>query len=211
MAVGATVTYAVDALTGNARPAPGASAAPSAFSAAAIAPMVTVQANDPETAALHVVLPEVARAMADSTVSAIARRLDQARRGAATGQATLGGVALGHRSLTDSVADFVTTHGRAVADGAVDLTALLTNSDFVLPLTAGAGAGPGVALWGSGDYRSLSGSSDELNWDGAPDRRAPGRGRALVRRLAGRRRRLLDAGEPEQHHHRRRRIRPGSA
>nr|WP_316629590.1 cadherin-like beta sandwich domain-containing protein [uncultured Brevundimonas sp.] len=120
---------------------------------------------DSETAALHVVLPEMARAMADSAVSAIKRRLEQAHRGAATRQATLGGVALGHRSLTDSVADLVTTHGRAVADGAVDVTALLTNSDFVLPLTAGDGPLSGAALWGRGDYRSLSGGDDTLNWD----------------------------------------------
>ena len=107
----------------------------------------------------------MARAMADSAVSAIKRRLEQAHRGAATGQATLGGVALGHRSLTDSVADLVTTHGRAVADGAMDVTALLTNSDFVLPLTAGDGLLSGAALWGRGDYRSLSGGSGGLNWD----------------------------------------------
>nr|WP_316626955.1 cadherin-like beta sandwich domain-containing protein [uncultured Brevundimonas sp.] len=122
---------------------------------------------DSETAALQVVLPEMARAMADSAVSAITRRLEQAWQGAAAGQATLGGVALGHRSLTDSVADLVTTHGRAFADGAVDMTALLTNSSFVLPLTDdGDGLGHGAVVWGRGDYRNLSGAGDGLTWDG---------------------------------------------
>ncbi len=112
----------------------------------------------------RLILPEVARAMADHRVSAISSRIRQAGGDSAHatrnltigGQSTLTGMAL--------------THGRAFAEGTLDMKTLLGGSDFVLPLhasEAGRATGlSGITLWGGGDYRTLSGGGDTINWDG---------------------------------------------
>ena len=142
--------------------------------ATATAEVLDDDESDDDTAALKVILPEMARAMADSAVNAIKRRLAQSSRDI-TGQATLGGVAFGHqsaapghRSLTDSVGDLVAAHGPALANGAGDVTSLLANSGFVLPLAEGGGANTWdkAVLWGRGAHRNLSGDHNEIDWDG---------------------------------------------
>ena len=107
------------------------------------------------------ILPEVARDIADQNVSAIARRLEQARLPSrAAGSASLGGAS--------SLAEIANSQGRSIADDRFDMKRLLGNSDFVLPLSA---AGEGEAddtqltLWGAGDYRNLKGA-DGVRWDG---------------------------------------------
>ncbi len=104
----------------------------------------------------EILLPEVVRGMADSTVGAIARRIGQAAQvGAATGF-SLGGQR-GWAALR--------THGEALSEGRREFRELLAGSDFVLN-AAGAAGVSSVALWGSGEYRGLSGESGTLDWDG---------------------------------------------
>ena len=108
----------------------------------------------------EVLLPEVVRAMAGSTVGAIARRIGQAARGAEATGLSVGGQD-GWAALR--------THGEAVSEGRRGFEELLSGSGFVLPLNAaadGAAGASSVALWGSGEYRSLSGESGTLDWDG---------------------------------------------
>ena len=113
------------------------------------------------TALNEAILPEVARDIADQNVSAITRRIEQARLPSRTGSsASLGGAS--------SLAEIATSQGRTVADGQFDLQRLLNNSNFVLPLSAtGAGAADGaqLTLWGAGDYRDLKGA-DGVRWSG---------------------------------------------
>ncbi len=112
----------------------------------------------------RVILPEVARALADHRVSAIARRIRQAGADSVDAGQTL---TLGGQS---TLAGALTTHGRALAEGAFNLKTLLGGSDFVLPLNArevAPGAGlSAVTLWGGGDYRAFSGKGNAINWDG---------------------------------------------
>ena len=121
-----------------------------------------VTVAEPMFVALNEVLvPEVARAMADSTVGAIARRIEQAARGAEATGLSLGG--------QDGWAAALRTHGEAVSEGRRGFKEMLAGSDFVLPLSADdeAAGASSVTLWGSGEYRSLSGESGTLGWDGA--------------------------------------------
>ena len=108
------------------------------------------------------ILPEVARAIADSNVSAITRRIDQANSGA-DADVSIGG--------QTSVAGVVAAHGEAIVNSTLDLKALLSGSNFVLPLNAGARADStglsSLAFWGGGDFRNLSGESGKIDWDGS--------------------------------------------
>ena len=119
-----------------------------------------------DLAALNeVILPEVARAMADQNVSAITQRLEQARlSGSAGSSVSFGGAG--------SLADIIKSQGRAIADDQFDLKRVLAGTDFVLPLNAAgdddSGSGhesQGMTLWGAGDYRDLEGA-DGVRWDG---------------------------------------------
>ena len=119
-----------------------------------------------------VILPEVARSMADQHVSAIVQRLEQARRSNIAGTAAAGSSASfgGAGNLTD----IVKAQGRALADDQFDMKRVLAGSAFVLPLNgAGAAASESqsqsqsqpITLWGAGDYRSLEGA-DGVDWNG---------------------------------------------
>ena len=127
--------------------------------------VVTVTDNGNQLADINrVILPEVARAMADQRVGMIARRIQQARSDTSDGT----------RSLTfggqSTLAGIVTTHGKTIAEGNFNLKTLMGGSGFVLPLNAreivpSAGL-TSLTLWGSGDYRSLGGKSQEIDWNG---------------------------------------------
>ncbi len=108
----------------------------------------------------QVILPEVARAITDTTVSAIARRLHHA--GADSHE--FGSVTLGGQS---TLADILTTGGQALADGTLNLHTMLGRSAFVLPLNQAGDLVQGLTLWGGGDYRAIGGSGDATDWDGA--------------------------------------------
>ncbi len=106
------------------------------------------------------ILPEVARAITDTTVSAIARRLHHA--GADSHES--GSVTLAGQS---TLADILTTGGQALADGTLNLHDMVGRSAFVLPLNQAGDLVKGLTLWGGGDYRAIGGSGDATDWDGA--------------------------------------------
>ncbi len=109
-----------------------------------------------------VILPDVARSMADQNVSAIVRRLEQARLSNIAG--TAGGASFGGAG---NLTEIIKTQGRAIANDQFDLKRVLAGSAFVLPLN-GAGSesqSQGFTLWGAGDYRSLEGT-EGVDWDG---------------------------------------------
>ncbi|MDD9856651.1 MAG: hypothetical protein OXU96_01165 [Gammaproteobacteria bacterium] len=108
----------------------------------------------------EVILSEVARAMGDQQVSAISNRVLQAGQdggGAAAfslgGQSTLSGLAA--------------ANAKTLAADDFDLKRMLGDSSFVTPLNASGGALSGsLAFWGGGDYRDLSGKSQDIEWEG---------------------------------------------
>ena len=110
------------------------------------------------------VLPQVMRAMTASTVDAVSGRIQQAT--ADTPPAK--GFSLGGAS---SFSDALLANGRALGNGSFDLSQLLTNSSFTLPLHAAGTGGNGLlgnlTLWGSGDYRNFSGgNSQSMTYNG---------------------------------------------
>ena len=125
----------------------------------------------------EVILPEVARSMADQHVSGIVQRLEQARRANIAGTAASSSFG-GAGNLTD----IVKAQGRALVYDQFDWKRVLAGSAFVLPLNgagaAASGSGSasgsasasesqsqGITLWGAGDYRSLE-ATDGVDWDG---------------------------------------------
>ena len=114
--------------------------------------------------AVKAVLPQVMRAMTASTVDAVSGRIQQATAGTPPAQGfRLGGAA--------TLADALLANGQALGTGTFDLTRLLTNSSFTLPLNAAGTSGSGplgnLTLWGSGDYRNFAGgNSNSMTYDG---------------------------------------------
>ena len=109
------------------------------------------------------ILPHVAQAIAASTLSAITGRMDAAVSGIPAGAFNLAGDSQLFHVLQSS--------GQALEDGTLDFAELLGSSSFVLPLNAaedgGVGGMGGLVVWGSGDYRELSGGEDSaVDWDG---------------------------------------------
>ena len=126
---------------------------------------ITVNAAGTFTALNKIILPEVARNMADSTVSSIARRVEQAKRASREAGLNLAGQSM---SGQDNLAAALRTHGEAKMENSSDFKELLAGSDFVLPLNPSDGAGTNatsLALWGRGEYRDLSGERDGLSWE----------------------------------------------
>ena len=113
------------------------------------------------------ILPEIARAISGTT-SAITSRIQQG--GQAAGL-TVGG--------QNSLAGVLYAHGESVLNDEVELKTLLRNSNFNLPFNRGDDVRRGfpnyaeevgfssMAVWGSGDYRGISGESELLKWDGS--------------------------------------------
>ena len=104
------------------------------------------------------VLPYAAATLQAGAVAAISRRVD-----AAGSAAALPGS--GHLTAADRVA----ASGGAPA---ADVRQVLSAARFLVPLASGAegteGAAPVAALWGSGDYRSLSGGDQSAtDWRGS--------------------------------------------
>ena len=105
-------------------------------------------------------LSDAAGAIASDTVSAVVRRIAQARDGQSArvsfaGQNTLGGM--------------ITAYGKSLADDEMDAMRLLHGTAIAMPLNANGqayGARTG-AVWLSGEYNDISGDTDELKWDGS--------------------------------------------
>ena len=113
---------------------------------------------------LESVLPEVMQAMTASTVGAVSGRIEQATSDIAPPAAlSFGGAS--------TLSDAILANGHALGNGNFDLGRLLANSSFTLPLNAAGKGGSlfgNLALWGSGDYRSISGgSSQSVDYDGS--------------------------------------------
>ncbi len=129
--------------------------------------LAAVQAEPLQSEPLHrVVLPEVARAIADRTTRGISARVGRALSG--NGSDEGGGTASasagfgGQRTLAGALADY----GANPANHRRDL---LSGSRFALPLNGDSGNGGGLrsaSLWASGDYRDLSGEDGALEFDG---------------------------------------------
>ena len=113
------------------------------------------------------VVPEDTRARLASTVGAVTGRIEAGASGAPpaatvniAGQSTL------YQALK--------ANARAIEDGTLDPARLLAGSSFTLPLgaaedggTKGPGGLGGFAVWGSGDYRNLSGGdTSAVEWEG---------------------------------------------
>ena len=120
--------------------------------------------DEKDTAAAEinrVILPEVARAVAGHIVDAITRRLEDVRKGVSAASGSIGG--------QTSIAAALAAHGEAVSDDTRSFEDLLGRSSFTLPLGAGAegdASTSSVTIWGGGDYRDLSGESEEIDWGG---------------------------------------------
>ena len=97
-------------------------------------------------------LPEAARALADSRAEAVRQRLAAADRAGESGPASLPGL--------------LEKYGPQARDGELEWKRALTDAAFTLPLDAGADGAGGITLWGRGDYRDLDGASRGLEWDG---------------------------------------------
>ncbi len=106
------------------------------------------------------ILPEVARAITDTTVNAITQRLEQA--GADSHQP--GAFTLAGQS---TLADILTTGGQSLADGTLNLHDVLGRSAFVMPLNPIGDLAKNLTLWGGGEYREFGGSGGAVDWDGA--------------------------------------------
>ena len=121
-----------------------------------------------QSTAVKAVLPQIMRSVTASTVDAVSSRIERAA--ATTSAATA--FSLGGAS---TLADALQSNGQVLMDGGIDLDRLLASSSFTLPLTV-ADNGDGekgsplgqFTVWGSGDYRSISGGSPQsVNYDGS--------------------------------------------
>ena len=110
------------------------------------------------------VLPQVMRAMTASTVDAISGRIQRATSNTrAEKEISLGG--------SSTLSHALLTKGQALGNGTLDLRRLLAGSSFTMPLNLAGSGGSGptgeITLWGSGDYRNLSGGgSQSMSYDG---------------------------------------------
>ena len=128
---------------------------------------ITVEENTTTitTALNEMILPEVTRALVNSTAGSITRRVGQAVGSAPPVLSfNFAGQSMGGQ---DNLAAALRTHGEAMSEDSRDIKEMLAGSEFVLPLNpTNTGGGSAVALWGSGDYRDFSGESGDLDWDG---------------------------------------------
>ncbi len=122
-----------------------------------------VAAEDQDTV-VESVLPQVMRAMTASTVDAISGRIQRATSDTrAEKEISLGG--------SSTLSHALLTKGPALGNGTLDLRRLLAGSSFTMPLNLAGSGGSGptgeITLWGSGDYRNLSGGgSQSVSYDG---------------------------------------------
>ena len=112
------------------------------------------------------VLPGVARASAASNFDALSRRMELAVPSAmAMGTADLAGLTNLYRALQ--------ANERALQDGSFDLAQVLGGSSFLMPLSSHdgmEGSEISFAIWGSGDYRNISGGDPDaadVDWNGS--------------------------------------------
>ena len=136
------------------------------------------------TAVAEVILSEIARAIADQNISAIAGRVERARtqpNGTGfnfAGQQMLfggnananGGGANAGNSMSSTLAGMITTHAQALADDTLDMKTLLGNSDFsiVIPAQSGIQSGYEPGLVGVVDATTGLSLIPQTNYAAAP-------------------------------------------
>ncbi|MDD9822997.1 MAG: hypothetical protein OXU98_08980 [Gammaproteobacteria bacterium] len=128
-----------------------------------IVPIRAITTNNAVNRVNQVILPEVARALADSQMQAIGNRLHRFR----SGDHGSSGLNLGGQSTVDGV---VATNMQTLADDDINWKRMLADSSFHMPLAGDGGAAGGLgggAFYGGGEYRSLGGDSDGVDWDGS--------------------------------------------
>ena len=120
---------------------------------------------------LEAVLPRIMRSVTANTVDAVSSRIERATSATApTATFSLGGAS--------TLSDALQANGQALADGTVDLNLnrLLASSSFTMPLNVADNGGSGgegsplgqFTVWGSGDYRSISGGNPQsVDYDGS--------------------------------------------
>ncbi len=109
-------------------------------------------------------LPEIARAVAGRVTGAISARVGQVLNGSGSG--TTASANLGGQS---SLAGALKTHAPGLINENRPVRDLLHGSNFVLPFHTESSRADGVhktSMWGSGEYRNLSGENDGLEFDG---------------------------------------------
>ena len=111
------------------------------------------------------VLPQVMRAMTASTVDAVSSRIERANSDTAPAAAlSFGGAA--------TLSEALRANARALGNETFDFGRLLANSSFAMTLNAAGSTGGGLfdnlTLWGSGDYRGISGGNPQsVGYDGS--------------------------------------------
>jgi len=115
--------------------------------------VLTIRDDDGTEEVTAALLPEAARAMADSRAAAVRQRLERAASGAAT-------------SALPTLTGLLERHGPSAQEEGLEWKkSLLPQASFALPLDDGGGEG-GIAAWGGGDYRDLDGEAGGVKWDG---------------------------------------------
>ena len=129
------------------------------------------------TTLTQMMLPEITRALVNSTAGSITQRIEQASRDTEDATLTLNGRAISLTTMANAgsfadalsspgVAETLTDAARSLSDGSWQAAQLFGNSSFVLPLNAGGGLVNRLMIWGRGDYRNVSGESGGMDWDG---------------------------------------------
>ena len=115
--------------------------------------VLTIRDDDGTEMVTEVLLPEAARAMADSRATAVRQRLERA--------------GTEETAELPSLTGLLAQHGPSAQEDALEWKTLLPQASFALALDAdGGGAGGGVTVWGGGDYRDLDGEARGVSWDG---------------------------------------------
>ena len=106
----------------------------------------------------RVLLPAVSRAILWSTVNTVSDRVNSrlSNPKTATARLSLGGAPNAPVALATTV--------KALGDDRLDLGRFLAGSSFAL--NALGNSPSGLALWGNGDYRGLSGGAGNIDWEG---------------------------------------------
>ena len=130
-----------------------------------IPPVVIVNLTDAQgSAALDalnaIILPEVARAITDQQVGAIARRVRHAGEGEPGGASfNLGG--------QSTLAGMAAAQADTWANGELNMKTMLGGSDFTMPLSSLGADGSGGVFWGGGEYSAIGGKVDTTEWEGS--------------------------------------------
>ena len=116
--------------------------------------VLTIRDDDGTEAVTELLLPETARAMADSRARAVRQRLEGAASGAAAAE-------------LPTLTGLLERHGPSAQEEGLEWKkTLLPQASFALPLDGGDGGSGGITVWAGGDYTDLDGEARGVKWDG---------------------------------------------